>query len=112
MTPCYCFEKMLYILLTTVKSQAEANKLGQRIISEKLAACVSAVPNITSTYRWRGRVERSSEVMLIVKTSSRKLSKLMKRVKELHTYAVPEILILKVERGLPQYLKWVEESLV
>lgn len=103
---------MFSLVLTTVKNRAEAKRIAERLVSEKLAACVSAVPNVASVYRWRGKVERANEVMLIVKTSSKKLDNLIARIKELHSYEVPEVLVLKVDRGLPQYLKWVEKSLV
>ena len=98
-------------MLTTVKNRIEARRMAEKIVSEKLAACASAIPNITSVYRWRGRVERAREVMLVAKTSAKKLDRLIHRIKELHSYEIPEILVLRVERGLPEYLKWLEESL-
>jgi len=85
--------------------------MAEKLVSEKLAACVSAIPNVTSVYRWRGEVERAKEVMLVAKTSEKKLDRLIHRIKELHSYEIPEILVLRVERGLPEYLKWLEESL-
>ncbi len=105
-------EQMFSLVLTTVKNRAEAKRLSEKLVSEKLAACVSALPRVSSTYRWRGKVERASEVMLLIKTSNRKLNRLMVRIKELHSYELPEVLVLRVEKGLPEYLKWVEESLV
>lgn len=103
---------MVSLVITTVKNISDAGRISGKLVSEKLAACVSTVPDVRSVYRWRGKVERSNEVMLLVKTSAKKLDKLMARIKELHSYEVPEILVLKVDRGLPQYLKWIEESLV
>ena len=103
---------MFLIVLTTVKNRAEAKKISEALVSEKLAACVNMLPSVSSVYRWRGKVARSSEVMLIIKTSSKNLDKLMARIKELHSYEVPEILALKVYRSLPQYLRWIDESLV
>lgn len=103
---------MFYVVSTTVKNRAEAKRLGEALVSEKLAACVSAVPNVSSVYRWRGKVERASEVMLVIKTSSKRLDNLMARIKELHSYEVPETLVLKVEWGSPEYLKWIDESVV
>jgi periplasmic divalent cation tolerance protein len=79
-------------------------------VSEGLAACVSAIPGAASTYTWKGRVEKAGEVLIIAKTSDKKLGKLIKRLKELHSYEVPEIIAIKVSRGLPEYLRWVEES--
>ncbi len=102
---------MFCVVLTTVKNRAEAKRLAERIVSEKLAACVSAVPNVTSVYRWRGKVERAREVLVVVKTSMKKLDRLIPRIKELHSYEVPEVLALRIERGLPEYLKWISESL-
>ncbi len=85
--------------------------MAEKLVSEKLAACVSAVPNVTSVYRWHGKIERTKEVMLVVKTSAKELDRLIRRIKELHSYEIPEILVLRVEGGLPKYLKWLEESL-
>lgn len=102
---------MFCVVLTTVKNRAEAKRLTERLVSEKLAACVSAVPNVTSVYRWRGKVKRAREVLVVVKTSMKKLDRLIPRIKELHSYEVPEILVLRIERGLPEYLKWLRESL-
>jgi periplasmic divalent cation tolerance protein len=99
------------IVLTTVKNRAEAKRMAERLVSEKLAACVSMIPNVSSVYRWRGKVERTKELVLVAKTSSKKLDQLIRRIRELHSYEVPEILALRVERGSPEYLKWLEESL-
>jgi len=99
------------LVLTTVKNRIEAKRMAEKLVSEKLAACVSAIPNVTSVYRWRGKVERAREVMLVAKTSAKKLDRLIHRIKELHSYEIPEILVLRVELGLPEYLKWLEESL-
>lgn len=102
---------MFCVVLTTVKNRADAKRLAERLVSEKLAACVSTVPNVASVYRWRGKVERAREVLVVVKTSMKKLDRLIPRIKELHSYEVPEVLVLRAEQGLPEYLKWIEESL-
>ena len=85
--------------------------MAEKLVAEKLAACVSTILNVTSIYRWRGKVEQAKEVMLVAKTSEKKLDRLIRRIKELHSYEIPEILVLRVERGSPEYLKWLEESL-
>ena len=102
---------MFYLVLTTMKARAEAERMAKKIIGEKLAACVNIVPSISSTYRWKGKIERSRETLLLIKTSGEKLDKLIKRIKKLHSYEVPEIIALPIERGLPEYLKWLKESL-
>ncbi len=98
-------------MLTTVKNRADAKRMAEKLVSEKLAACVSVVPNVASVYRWRGKIERAREAMLVVKTSDKKLDGLIDRIKDLHGYEVPEVLVLRIERGSPEYLKWVEENL-
>jgi periplasmic divalent cation tolerance protein len=102
---------MFYLVLTTTKKRAEAERIAKKIVGEKLAACVNVVPSISSTYRWKGKIERSRETLLLIKTSGEKLDKLIKRIKELHSYEVPEIIALPIERGLPKYLKWLKGSL-
>lgn len=102
---------MFSLVLTTVKNRAEAKRLGEKLVSEKLAACVSALPSTSSIYRWHGKLERARENLLLIKTSNEKLDRLLPRIKELHSYEVPEVLVLPIERGLPEYLKWLEESL-
>jgi len=102
---------MLYVVLATVKDSAEAERIAKRLVDERLAACVNVLPNISSTYRWKGKVEHAREVLLLMKTSHERLDRLMAKVKELHSYEVPEILALPIERGSQEYLKWLEESL-
>ena len=102
---------MFYVVLTTTKDSAEAERIAKRLVDERLAACVNVLPNISSTYRWKGKVEHAREVLLFIKTSREKLDRLMAKVKELHSYEVPEILALPIESGSQEYLKWLEESL-
>lgn len=102
---------MFSLVLTTVKNRTEAKRLSEKLVSEKLAACVSVLPNVSSTYRWRGELERARENLLLIKTSNKKLDRLISRIKELHSYEVPEVLVVPIERGAPEYLKWLEESL-
>jgi len=102
---------MFYLVLTTTKKHAVAERIAKKIVGEKLAACVNVVPSISSTYRWKGKIERSRETLLLIKTSDKKLDKLIKRIAKLHGYEVPEIIALPIERGLPEYLKWLKESL-
>jgi periplasmic divalent cation tolerance protein len=102
---------MFYLVLTTTKGRAEAGRIAKKIVKEKLAACANIVPGVSSTYWWKGKIERSSENLLLIKTSGGKLDKLIERIKELHSYEVPEIIAVPIERGLAEYLKWLKESL-
>jgi periplasmic divalent cation tolerance protein len=102
---------MSYVVLTTTKDSAEAERIAKQLVDERLAACVNVLPKISSTYKWKGKVVHASEALLLIKTSKERLDRLIARVKELHSYEIPEILALPIERGSQEYLKWLEESL-
>ena len=84
-----------------------AEILANTLVTEGLAACVSRVPMISSTYIWEGKLCRDREELLVIKAASRKLIHLQERILELHPYDVPEILALEVEHGFEPYLAWV-----
>jgi uncharacterized protein involved in tolerance to divalent cations len=99
------------IVFVTAPTRAEANRLAGRLVRERLAACVSVVPSIRSTYWWKGRVERADECLLVIKTLSRQFGRLSRRIHALHSYTVPEVLALPVVRGSAPYLAWMRQSL-
>lgn len=101
--------RVLVVLVTTPSFQ-EAVKIARSLVEEKLAACVNVVPKVTSIYRWQGKIEEEAEALMVVKTIPSAFEKLMARVKELHSYTVPEIIALPVVEGSGDYLDWVEES--
>ena len=98
------------IVLVTC-SAAEADSLASTLVEEKLAACVNAVPSITSTYRWKGEVCKDSETLLIIKSHAAFWNRLEARIKSLHTYEVPEMLCLPVENGHKPYMLWLNSQL-
>jgi periplasmic divalent cation tolerance protein len=98
------------IVLTTWPDAEKARAAARTLVEEKLAACANIVPSVESIYRWQGNVETSAEVMAIFKTTTARYSALEARIRELHTYEVPEILSLRVANGFPDYLKWVQEA--
>jgi periplasmic divalent cation tolerance protein len=102
---------MFYLIFMTTKDREEARHIVERLVDERLVACANIIPGVSSIYLWKGKVERSEEASLVMKTSEEKLERLMNRVKELHSYEIPEILAVPIERGLPEYLKWLEENL-
>jgi periplasmic divalent cation tolerance protein len=99
---------MMYVLLTTVDERKKAEELARRMVEEKLAACVTVVPGGRSFYRWKGRREEAGEFLLLMKTL--KPEKLMKRLREIHPYEVPELLVLRVSKVSGEYLRWAEEE--
>lgn len=102
-------EGYLVVLITTPTEKGE--ELANFIVQNKLGACVNVIPELKSTYWWKGNIERDREALLVVKTSSRKFSELVDRVKEVHPYTVPEIVALPIFAGNPDYLNWIGESL-
>ena len=99
---------MYVFMYVTTSDLNEAKKIGRVLIEEKLAACVNIFP-IFSIYRWEG-IQEDNEAVMIIKTTSERVRDAMKRIKELHSYSVPCICVFNVERGNPEYLKWIEES--
>jgi periplasmic divalent cation tolerance protein len=98
------------IILTTWPDAESARAAARKLVEEKLAACGNLVQGVESIYRWQGNIETSSEVMVIFKTIAARLIELEARIRELHSYEVPEILALPVGAGSLAYLNWVVES--
>lgn len=100
------------IALTTISSLEEGRRLARLLVEGRLAACVNLVPNLTSVYRWKGAVEESSEVLLLIKTSAELLGPLEAALRELHPYELPEVLVLGITSGSQPYLDWILGSVV
>lgn len=96
------------IVLITSSEEDEAARIAQEIVTSRLAACVNIVKDIRSIYRWQGKIEDQGEVLMIVKTRIDLFGELKKRVKELHSYSVPEIIALPVVEGSEEYLNWLK----
>ncbi len=95
------------IVFVTAASEDEAAKIGRTLVEEKLAACANIVPRIRSIYRWRGKIHDEQEVLMVMKTRTSLFSSLKDRVRQLHSYEVPEIISFPVTAGLEEYLAWV-----
>lgn len=99
------------IVLVTCGSRVEARKIAHGVVGAKLAACVNIVgAPVESVYRWKGKVEKAKEFLLILKTTARNLGKLEKEVTRLHSYEVPEFLVVDVAGGSKRYLSWLHDS--
>ena len=95
------------LVLTTCPDEATAETISQTLVEEGLAACGNIVSGLTSIYRWKGAVERADEWLVLLKTSAARLESLASRLRELHPYEVPELLVLDVALGDSDYLGWV-----
>jgi periplasmic divalent cation tolerance protein len=98
------------LILTTVPDDELGESIGRTLVEERLAACVNVLPPMTSIYRWRGGVERDTERQMIVKTTRERVAPVRARLTELHSYELPEFLVLTVSDGSAAYLEWVALS--
>ena len=99
------------VVLLTAANGEEAARLADMLVGAHLAACVQILPEIESVYRWKGKIERQSEVLLLAKTNLAKFEDLEREVRALHSYETPEIVALPVTAGSEPYLKWLDASL-
>lgn len=96
----------LCVAVTTVATLADAERLSQEFVASRLAACVSILPQVVSTYRWKERIETEREFLLWIKTASDRVAALRARLLEIHPYEVPELFLLRPEEVAPEYLRW------
>ena len=96
------------IILCTCPDKDTAEKIAGLLIEARLAACVNIMPNITSVYRWQGQLEYAEEQLLLIKTRQDAYPLLEAMIKKHHPYQIPEIIAVPIERGLPDYLHWID----
>jgi periplasmic divalent cation tolerance protein len=98
-------------VLVTCGSLTEARRIARVVVTKRLAACANIVTtSVESIYRWKGKVEEAHEFLMVLKTTSRRLTALEREVKRLHSYDVPEFIALPITTGSNQYLRWLQES--
>lgn len=100
------------VVLVTCGSRAEAQRIAREIVLRRLAACANLLEMpVQSVYRWKGKVEKAREFLLLIKTSAARLPALRAEVERLHSYDVPEFIALPIMAGSLKYLRWLAESL-
>ncbi|HSU90961.1 MAG TPA: divalent-cation tolerance protein CutA [Sporolactobacillaceae bacterium] len=100
----------LRAIITTTGTEEQALSIARALVSERLAACVNIIGPIRSVYRWHEAIEDDREYLLLIKTRATLYVKVELRVRELHSYEVPEVLSMSLDRGSPPYIKWLLES--
>ena len=98
------------VVLITAGSKEEADRIANALVAEMMAACVNVIPGVTSVYRWQGEVQRAREWLLVAKSRIEVLNDVIRRVKELHSYDVPEIIALPLAGGSDSYLRWIDNE--
>jgi periplasmic divalent cation tolerance protein len=101
---------MHIVIFITVGKREEGTRIARALVEERLAACVNILEDVSSVFRWKGKVEDAKECLLVVKSVDDLLDDLIKRVKELHSYTTPEIISFKIAGGSKEYLDWVTSN--
>ena len=102
---------MYIVIFVTASNKKEAKGIAEALVRDKLVACANIIDKLESVFWWEGKVDRAEEVLLVIKSKKEKLAKIIKRVRSLHSYQVPEIIALPIVGGYQPYLKWIDESL-
>jgi periplasmic divalent cation tolerance protein len=99
------------IIISTCADREQAERIAQRLLELHLAGCVNILPGVQSIYRWQGRIESAAEVLMLIKTSTPLIDEVQSTIAGLHSYEVPEFLVLSVSGGSEAYLAWLGGSL-
>lgn len=102
-----CDEKLV---ISTAGSKEEASRIATALVEGRLAACVNVVGPIDSVYRWEGKVESAQEFLLLIKTTASRGASVAGRIRELHSYDLPEAIEMSIDGGSAEYLKWIADS--
>src|SRR5438552_15284349 len=102
--------KSILLALSTFPDRETAQRISYQLVTEKFAACANILPAIESIYRWKGTIETGNETLVFFKLSEDRQSEFQNKLRSLHPYEVPEIILVPVSSGLPEYLRWVVES--
>jgi periplasmic divalent cation tolerance protein len=98
------------LVISTAGSKEEASRIANALVEAQLAACVNIVGPIESVYRWQNKVESAPEFLLLIKTTTSRSAAVFARIRELHSYDLPEAIEIRIEGGSADYLKWIADS--
>ena len=98
------------IVFVTCESSEQAENIAQSVVTGKLAACVNVLPGVRSCYVWERKLTWSDEVLLMIKTTRGRLDQLQSRIRELHSYEVPEIISVMIADAFDKYMEWIDSS--
>jgi periplasmic divalent cation tolerance protein len=98
---------MVAIVYTTINNIQDGKRIANILVEEKLVACVNIIPKIESVYRWKDKIENDEEVILVAKTVDKNVKKTIQRIKALHTYKLPDIIVIPIIDGLKEYIDYI-----
>ena len=98
---------MVAIIYSTIDKIQDARRIAHALVEEQLVACVNIIPGVESIYRWKGKIENDEECILIAKTVDKNVKKTIKKIKSLHPYELPDIIVLPIVGGLIEYLDYI-----
>src|SRR5436309_13085761 len=99
------------VVVTTVRTEEQANLIAREIIARRQAACVNILPGVRSIYRWKGKICKDGELMLVIKTLEREFEEVSETIRALNSYELPEVLCFQVNPAEERFLAWTENSL-
>ena len=103
---------MVAVVYTTIDKIEDGRRIAHTLVKEQLVACVNIIPKVESIYKWKDKIESANEVVLIAKTTDRNVKKTIQRIKSLHSYDVPDIIVLPIVGGLKDYLDYIATETV
>lgn len=101
---------MVAVVYTTIGSIQDARKIAHSLVEEQLVACVNIIPSVESVYSWKGKIQNDEEIILIAKTTDNNVKKTIQRIKKLHPYELPDIIVLPIIGGLKEYLDYISNQ--
>lgn len=101
---------MVAVVYTTIGSIQDARKIANNLVEEQLVACVNIIPSVESVYSWKGKIQNDEEIVLIAKTTDDNVKKTIQRIKKLHPYELPDIIVLPIIGGLKEYLDYISNQ--
>ena len=101
---------MVAVVYTTIDNIQTAKQIAHKLVEEKLVACVNIIPKIESVYRWKEKIEEDKECLILAKTIDKKIKATIRRIRELHSYELPDIVVLPIIGGLKDYLNYISDE--
>jgi len=98
------------VVLTTAGSHEQAREIARGLVEQRLAACVNIVAKVESVYRWQGKMEEAEEFLLVIKTTEAAAAQVQDAIRDMHSYELPECIVISITDGSESYLKWIGES--